>query len=132
MISTLLRVYSYLYHAVLSVFLIGIGSLAKLSNSTTFKLDVLPWKGQELASYVLYGGIAGLLSVLLAVTGWFRFLLPIWAAVVVWYMVQGFLLRGYTYSGPDEFYWVLALIAGAVVAFLSALTVFKKREIRYR
>ena len=128
----MLRVYSYLYHAVLSIFLIGIGSLAKLSDSTTFKLDALPWRGDELASYVLYGGAAGLLSVLLAVTGWFRFLLPVWAAVVVWYMVQGFLLRGYSYEGLQEFYWVLALIAGAVGAFLSALTVFKKREIRYR
>jgi hypothetical protein len=130
--SILLRVYSYLYHAVLSLLLLGMGLIAKLSNSSTFTLEMLPWKGQELINYVLWGGAFGLLSVLLAITGIFRFLIPIWAAIVVWFMVQGFILRAYNFDSADHFYWVLFLIAGAIGAFLSALTVFKKKEVRYR
>jgi hypothetical protein len=131
-LSILLRVYSYLYHAVLSLFLLGMGLVAKLSNSSTFTLEMLPWKGTELINYVLWGGAFGLLSVLLAITGVFRFLIPIWAAIVVWFMVQGFILRPYNFDDPNHFYWVLFLIVGAIGAFLSALTVFKRKEVRYR
>lgn len=132
MLSTLLRVYSYLYHAGISLFLLGITSLAKLSDSTTFQLDVLPWKGSELVNYAFWGSLVGLLSIVLAVTGLFRFLFLFWTAVVAWYMVRGFLLQPYTFEDANQFCWVLALIAGAVGAFLGALTLFKKREVRYR
>lgn len=132
MLSTLLRVYSYLYHAGISIFLLGISSLAKMSDSSTFKLDVLPWKGADLATYLFWGSVAGLVSVVLAATGMFRYLFPIWAAVVLWYMVQGFLLQPYSFEDVSDLYWALGLIAGAMLALVGALTVFKKRNFRYR
>jgi hypothetical protein len=100
--------------------------LAKASDAHNLNLSVLPWKGDELIAWVFWGSLAGLISIVLAVTGIFRYLFPIWTLIVSVFMVRGFILGPFTYTGKDHFYAVLALIAGALGAFLSSLTVFKK------
>jgi hypothetical protein len=114
----------------LAAFLTGIAFVAWQSNLHTFKLDVLPWTGDELVHYTLIAGIVGLLVVILAVTGIFRYTFPLWALIVFVMMFRGFLLRPYSFSGKEEFYAVLWLIAGAFGAFLSSLTIFKLRKRR--
>src|SRR5258708_35689851 len=126
--ATLLRVYSYLYHFALSLVLFGMSGIALASGASTFTLAMLPWKGTERIRWVFYGSLIGLLSVILAVTGIFRYLFPLWALAVLVMMVRGFLIQGYVFSGKDEFYAVLALIAGALGAFLASLTVFKSKR----
>ncbi len=126
--ATLLRLYSYLYHLILCLFLLGISGLAKLSDTHTFSLAALPWKGDELTAWVFYGSLVGLISLVLAVLGIFRYLFPIWTLVVAIMMVRGFIIQSYTFAGPSEFYAVLALIAGAFGAFLSSLTLFKRNN----
>jgi len=39
---------------------------------------MLPWEGAQLTQALLVLGVVGLLCVLLAVTGWLRFLFPLW------------------------------------------------------
>lgn len=129
MFALILRVYSYLYHLVLCLFLLGI-SLVAMSTSNTLKLGMLPWTGADLTSWLLWGSLAGLVSLVLAVTGVFRFLFPIWTLVVFALMVNGFLLKPYTFAGKDDFYRVLAFVAGALIAFLASLTLFKPARSR--
>jgi hypothetical protein len=126
--ATILRLYSYVYHFVLSLLLLGISGIAIASNVHTLNLAMLPWKGDELIHYVFYGSIAGLISIILAVTGIFRYLFPIWTLIIFVLMVRGFLISPYTFTGKDQFYSILALIAGAFLAFLGSLTVFKKKR----
>jgi hypothetical protein len=126
--ATILRLYSYVYHFVLSLLLLGISGIAIASNVHTLSLAMLPWKGDELIHYVFYGNIAGLISIVLAVTGIFRYLFPIWTLIIFVLMVRGFLISPYTFTGKDQFYSILALIAGAFLAFLGSLTVFKKKR----
>jgi hypothetical protein len=126
--ATLLRLYSYLYHLVLSLLLLGISGIAIASDVHTLNLTMLPWTGDELIHYVFYGSIVGLLSVVLAATGIFRYLFPIWALIIFVLMVRGFLISPYMFTGKDQFYSVLALIAGAFLAFLGSLTVFRKKR----
>jgi hypothetical protein len=76
------------------------------------------------------GGIIGVVSIALAVTGVFRALFPIWAFIVFVVMVWGFLIRPYMFSGRSEFNTVLWLIAGAFVAFLASLTLFRRPKRR--
>ncbi len=130
--ATLLRLYSYLYHLILCLFLLGISSIAVLSHSGTLRLEMLPWKGDELVHWVLIGSLTGLACVVLAITGIFRYLFPFWTLLIGVLMVRGFLLSGYTFSGQDEFHWVLGLIAGAIVAFLASLTLFTRSSRRKR
>ena len=129
MIGAILRAYSYLYHLALSLFLLGISAIAMMSD-TNLLLPMLPWTGETLVASVFWAGIFGIASVLLAVTGFFRYLFPLWCLVVLVMMVRGYLLQGYTFSGSDEFYRVLALIAGALLAFLFSLTLFRARKRR--
>jgi hypothetical protein len=126
--ATILRLYSYVYHLVLSLLLLGISGIAIASNVHTLNLAMLPWKGDELIHYAFYGSIVGLISIILAVTGIFRYLFPIWTLIIFVLMVRGFLISPYTFTGKDQFYSILALIAGAFLAFLGSLTVFKKKR----
>lgn len=125
----ILRVYSYLYHLVLCLFLLGI-SVVAMSTSNTLKLNMLPWTGSDLTTWLLWGSLAGLISLVLAITGIFRFLFPLWTLVVFGFMVWGFLLRPYTFEGRLAFYNVLWLIAGALVAFLASLTLLRAGRTR--
>jgi hypothetical protein len=123
------RLYSYVYHLLLALFLLGVAVIA-MTSSNTLRLPMLPWTGPELTQWLLWGSIAGLLSIVLAVTGIFRYLFPIWALIVLVIMVRGFLGARYPFPGPDAFRSALWLIAGAALAFLASLTLFRFRRVR--
>jgi hypothetical protein len=127
--AMILRAYSYLYHLLLCFFLLGL-SIVAMTSSTVLKMSMLPWTGSELISWLMWGSIFGLISIALAVTGVFRFLFPLWALVVLVLMVQGYLLKPYTFAGRTDFVSTLWLIAGALVAFLVSLTFFGFRRPR--
>ncbi|HYP06358.1 MAG TPA: hypothetical protein VER03_08970 [Bryobacteraceae bacterium] len=124
MFALILRVYSYLYHLVLCLFLLGI-SIVATSTSNTLKLPMLPWTGADLNAWLLWGSLAGLVSLVLAVTGVFRFLFPLWTLAVFALMFNGFILKPYTFAGKLAFYNALWLLAGAFLAFLASLTLFR-------
>ena len=133
LIGLLLRLYSYAYHLVLSLFLTGIAVVTVASGLNNLELGVLPWKGVELTHWVLILGLSGLISTLLAVTGLFRFLFPFWCLTVVVLMVRGFFLSPFAFHGIDEFRAVVCLVVGAVGAFLASLMLFKRKSaLRYR
>ena len=129
MFAMILRGYSYLYHLVLCLFLLGV-SIVAMTSTSMLKLSMLPWSGSELATWLLWGSLAGLLSLVLAVTGIFRLLFPIWTLVVLILMFQGFILKSYTFEGKPGFYNVLLLIGGALLAFLASLTLLRSRRSR--
>jgi hypothetical protein len=125
----LLRVYSYLYHLVLCLFLMGVAVVA-ITSPSKLNLTMLPWSGSDLTTWLLWGGLAGLISIILAVTGVFRFLFPLWTLAVLLLMVQGFLIKPYTFEDKTSFYNVLWILAGALLAFLASLTLFRSTRSR--
>lgn len=129
MFALILRVYSYLYHLVLCLFLLGL-SIAAMTSSSTLQLSMLPWIGSDLTSWLLWGSLAGILTIILAATGIFRFLFPVWTLGVLVLMVQGFLLKPYTFEGKPEFFTILWLIGGALLAFLASLTLLRPARSR--
>lgn len=125
MLKTILRIlveiYSFLFHGLLSLFLLGIALVAYISGSTTFAIDFLPWEGPPLVRILLLANLIGLAVVVLAAVGKFRLLYPLWAVVVLYYAANGvFVLK--TYSGPDEFQWALLFLLGAFLALLGSLS----------
>ena len=125
----MLRAYSYIYHFVLALFLLGLATIALLS-SNTLRIRILTWTGEAAKQWVLWGSIFGLLSVALAVTGIFRYLFPLWALAVVVVLVRGYLLQPIPFAGKDEFQTAMLMMAGAVLAFLASLTLFTMRPRR--
>jgi hypothetical protein len=122
-LDSLLKAYSYLFHLVLCLFLAGLGLLGYASDASRLHLGVVSW-GEP--PFLLLAAFAGLLSIVLAVSGLFRFLFPLWALAVLVTMVRGFLLGPYVFAGWQPFQWTLFLLLGAFGAFLSSLIVLKR------
>ena len=124
-----LRMYSYLFHFLLSLFLLGLW-IVSASSSAKLTLGMLPFKEENVLTAVLVLGLVGLISVILAVTGIFRYLLPLWAAVVVYLMLKGFFLSSYGFGSADAFKTAACLFVGALLAFIGGLFVLGKSRPR--
>ena len=129
-IAALFRIYSYLYHMVLALFLLGIGMVGLESH--TLKLGMLPWKGRTLVFWLIGASLFGLLSILLAWLGKMRFLFLLYSLAVFGMMVRGYFLGGYQFSGKPEFRLAIYLTAGALVAIIGAWSQFRKKASRRR
>jgi hypothetical protein len=126
-IGALLRIYSYLYHLGLSLFLLGLSLVALGSNSHTLNLGMLPWKGSALTYFLLASGAGGLLSLVLAWFGKLRFLFLIHAVVAFGMMFRGYFMTGYTFAGKDEFRMAIWLTVGALLAIPGAWSQFRRK-----
>lgn len=127
-IGLLLRLYSYLYHLILSLLLLGLG-IAAYSSGKALSLGMLPWEGEKLTQALVALGIIGLVCVFGAITGLFRWLFPIWTLAVLILMVRGFFLSSYSYAGADSFKTAVWVTVGALVAFLSSLGLLRRRRV---
>jgi hypothetical protein len=123
----LLRLYSYFFLLAVSLFFLGLG-VVSAATSTPLHLDALGFGPGSATTAMFLLGLAGLLSIGLAITRVFKYLFPIWAAVVLWLMVKGFFLSAATFAGPANFRWAIALTLGAVGAFFGALWTLNPRS----
>ncbi|MDP8981355.1 MAG: hypothetical protein M3O35_12280 [Acidobacteriota bacterium] len=127
-IGLLLRIYAYLYHVLLALLLLALGVAALSTGRDNLSLGMLPWEGGRLTQALLVLGVVGLLCVLLAVTGWLRFLFPLWTLLILVLMIRGYFVSPYTFSGEDEFKEAIWLTVGALIAFLASLSLFGRRK----
>ncbi|MFZ0594744.1 MAG: hypothetical protein WAM39_30075 [Bryobacteraceae bacterium] len=123
----LLRFYSYLFHLAVSFFFLGLGIVSAVS-STPLHLDAIGLPPEKALLGVFALGLVGLFSTVLAFTGTFRWLFPLWAAFVVWLMVKGFFLSSFTFSGAAGFRAAVLLTLCAIAAFFGALWALKPRS----
>ena len=102
-ITAILRFLSYVYHGLLALLLLILGTVLTVANAgNSVRLDMLPWTGSTVVWALLLGGLFGLLTVILAIQGKLRPLFFLWALIVTIYMVKGYFLSGYRFT-PDEF-----------------------------
>jgi len=127
MFGWLLRVFSYLYHTILCLFLLGVWLAADPVHAVP-RLAFVPFTNEHMLTGILLLSLAGLASTVLAVTGIFRFLFPIWTGVVLWFLLSGYFLSGYTFANADAFRNAVWLTLGAVVGFVGGLLVLRKRR----
>src|SRR5258706_6008793 len=88
----LLRVCGYIYHLALCLFLLGLGVMGPVSGQNNLKLAMLPWEGVTLTRAVTILGVVGIVCVLLAITGWLRWLFRLCALFIFVMIVPGFFL----------------------------------------
>ncbi len=125
-LHALMRYYSYLFTLGPAGLLTGLGLVAYISGQHSWKIDTLPWSGQDLSTAALILGLMGLISVPLAALNWFRWLLPVMAFAFALLMVYGFFWQNYRFQDAEEFQGLLGMTAGAVGSFLSSLMEFKR------
>jgi hypothetical protein len=128
-IAWLLRVFCYLFHTMISVALLALGVVGVAADAQHMKVQMLPWQGTELTHWLIGLGFVGLLSVLLAVTGKLRFLLPLWSVYVLGLLVKGvFLSPTVSFEGRGDFNNWLWLIGGALLALIGSFTLLGQRR----
>jgi hypothetical protein len=128
-IAWLLRVFCYVFHTMISVALLALGVVGMASDAQNMKVQMLPWQGMELAHWLVGLGAAGVVSVILAVTGKVRFLLPLWSIYVLGMLVKGvFLTPTVSFDGPSDFHNWLLLTGGAAVALIGSFTLLGRRR----
>ena len=118
-IKALLSFLSYLFHILLCLILLAMSGLALAAGAQTLQLGMLPWTGSTLLYTLFFGGLLGLLTVILAIKGWMRPLFFVWSLVVTVLMVKGYIFSGYHFT-PGEFNKVLYLIGGSLIALIGA------------
>ncbi len=114
-----MRFYSYAYHGLLGLSLLGIAMVAATSGSHTLQLEVLPWTGAALTWWLLFGSLFGLASLVLAFKGIARVLFLVWSVVVVVMILRGLFFSSYRFT-PGEIAFPLLVAGGALLAVLGA------------
>jgi hypothetical protein len=114
-----MRVFSYLFHGLLALFMLAIATVA-LASGTALHLDVLPWSGNT-GTFVLLGcGLFGLFALFLALKGSVRFLFFLWSLTVFAILVKGFFLSPYHFDGAAGLQSAGLLTLGALLAIVGA------------
>ena len=121
LIRGILRVYSWLFEAVLCAMAIAVAAVTVLSGDLDLKLGWLPWDSKNATAWLFGFGFLGLFLILLAVAGRLRILLFLFALGVFVLLVKGFFYGlGYSFENAGQALNALILIAGAFVAWLGA------------
>jgi hypothetical protein len=132
LIGAILRGLSYLFHLALALFMLGISSLAWMDSTHTLRVDVLPWTGKTLTHWLFFGALGGILAIVLAVTGRFRYLFPVWALAVFVMLARGYFWAPYSFEGDAHFKQAIYLTLGALVAFLVSLSGWSRKSKKKR
>ena len=122
----LLRTYSCLFAILVSLFALGVSTLAA-SSGYPLAMGFLPWKGWPLTYWSLGIALGGLVAVCLAAAGRLRGLLFLWCLAVTGLLVRGFFLTPYVFDAALSFKNAAWLSAAALMATLGAWPAAKRR-----
>jgi hypothetical protein len=114
-----LRVYSWIFEAVLCLAAIAFG-IVGFATGGGIQLGWLPWSGNALLAWTAVIGIVGLLFVVLAIRGKLRILLFLFSLGVLVLLVKGLFLGPYAFGGLGQAQNGVNLILAAFLAFIGA------------
>jgi hypothetical protein len=117
----LLRVYSWIFEALLCLLAIGVSIISlTVGSPDPVSIDWLPWSAGALPVWLISLGVLGLIFVFMAMIGSLRILLFLFAAAVFALLAKGFFFGTHSFSGPDAARNSLLLVFGAFLALLGA------------
>jgi len=129
-IGMIVKIFSYIYHLVLALFVVGLSLVAFLNSMHNLRLEMLPWTGVALTWWLLALGLAGIIATGLAVKGVLRVVFLVWTVVVLVLMVRGFFFSPYAFGGWEEFRTILLLVLGALLAVVGGWLQFRSAPAR--
>ncbi len=128
-LKALIRYLSYLFHGLLALFLLAISGLTLASGANSLHLGMLPWTGSTLTYVVFFGSLGGLIAVVLALRGTWRWLFFLWSLAVTILMVKGYIFSGYHFA-PGEARKAGYLILASLIAPMGAWPAMGRRAER--
>jgi len=118
-IKALARWFSYLFHGLLTLFLVVACSLALASGIRELQVQMLPWAGRTLIWVLLGGSLWGFFTLCLAVRGKLRGLFFLWCLAVAGLLLKGYIFSGYRFA-PGEARWAFGLIGASLISVAGA------------
>ena len=118
-LRAVMRIFSFLYHGLLALFLLAI-SVVALTSGQSLHLGMLPGQGRNFPLTLFCSALAGLIVVILAVRRRWRALFFLWSLAALAILVRGFFFSSYHFDGPPGFHRAIYLIAGALLAACGA------------
>jgi hypothetical protein len=115
-VKTLLRLFSYLYHGLLALFLLLVSALALGSGAASLRLEMLPWSGAALAWILLVASLFGLVAVLLAIARSFAAPLFLWSLVVAVMLLKGYVFSSFRFEPGVGVHNAFHLLLGSWLA----------------
>ena len=119
-VKTLLRLFSYLYHGLLALFLLLVSAVALASGATSLHLDMLPWSGATLTWLLLAASLFALAAVLLAITRAISAPLFLWSLVVAGMLIRGYIFSSFRFAPGVGVHTAIYLMLGSWLALLGA------------
>jgi hypothetical protein len=124
-VKFILSAFSYLFEGLLALFLTAIACLA-LTSGTSLHLEMLPWTGSTLDYVLLFGGLCGVMLVVLAILGKLRPLFFVWTLAVLFFMIKGYVFGSYHFD-PASAKIAGYLVVGALFGLLGGwLQMFRR------
>ena len=117
-VKTLVGWVALLFHIVLCLLALVTGALAMVSGQT-LHLDILPWTGSALAKALVFGGLFGLLTIVLTIAEKLRFLFVLWTVAVAIVLTKGMVFSSFRFA-PGEWKHGMYLILAAWFTVLGA------------
>lgn len=121
----IVRIYGYVYHLLLALFLLGLSLIALGTGKHNLQLDVLPWSGAALTWWLFGLGLTGIAVTALAMKGILRVIFLVWSVGILAMMIKGFIFSPYVFDGWADFRWAMLWIAGAALAAMGAWLRFR-------
>jgi hypothetical protein len=119
-LKTLVGWLALLFHLLFCLSAAALGVFAIAFGSQFLRVGLLPWTGGTLAQVLLFGGLFGLLTVVLAALGKLRFLFLFWSLVVANVLLNRSLFSSYRFP-PGEWRLAVYLVSAAWLAVLGAI-----------
>ena len=120
-LQAILGIYSYLFHGLFALFLLGISFVSLTSGSGMFRFHLLPLEGKILACWLIGLAVTGILLVLLAMKGTLRSVFFVWTLVVLALVLRGFFFSGYSFArGTTQLTTAVWMILAALLAVVGA------------
>jgi len=119
-IKALLRLFAYLYHGLLALFLLLVAALALGSGAQALNLDMLPWSGPTLAWILLAASVFGLIAVLLAIAGRTAAPFFLWSLAVAAMLLKGYVFSHFRFAPGVGVNTAIYLILGSCLALIGA------------
>ncbi|MGA7241521.1 MAG: hypothetical protein WBY44_37915 [Bryobacteraceae bacterium] len=119
-LKTLIGWLALLFHLLFCLSAVALAVFAMASAPQSLRLGMLPWTGVALARILLFSGLFGLFSVVLAVLGKLRFLFLFWTLAVAGVLLNNLLFSSYRFP-PGEWRPAVYLVLAAWLAVLGAI-----------
>lgn len=119
-VGLIMRVYSYLYNAILAFFLLGVSSLAWGSGQHNLQIGILPWEKSALTYWMFALGVVAVLTTLASVFGKAKIVYLLWNLLVLVLLVKGFMFSRFTFTSKSQVTLAIWLVALTLLASLGA------------